>query len=248
MTVTQRTDERVKTERPSPPEPRTWHGLSIPGLLAGAGASVTAAVLGSHLGVGGTLGGAAVSSVVATAAGALYTAGLQRTHEGLRVVVRRRRPTADETLPQGDPGDELSVDPALGLARERVVTGRRGLAAAGWLVAAVATFGLALAVITGIEANTGKTLSGETGTSVGRVAVRSEPTASVAPTPTATPTAPSTPTASATPSPTASATPSVQATPTASASAATPTASVTATATATQSASSAPTTPQSAGN
>lgn len=225
------TDERTGGPRPRAEvdAPRTWLGLTLPGLLAGAGASVTAAVLGSQMGLAGTLVGAALSSVVATAAGALYTAGLQRTHDGLRVVVRRRRPVV-EVLALDDPGDEVAVDPAV----DRAPGGRRVLAWGGWVAAAVATFVLALTAVTGIEATTGRTLSGGSGTTVGSVAAAAEPTP--APSEPAVVSASPTPRASATPSPTASPTSAAPATatpsPTASAASSTPSTSPTAQATA----------------
>lgn len=176
---------KTPTTAPAPAsdEPRTLLGLTVTGILAGAAASVTAALLGSKLGVAGTLAGAAVTSVVASTATAVYSAGLAKTHRGLR-----------------------------------------------WALAVVATFGLALAVITTVESSTGRSFSGERGTTVARAAAPravtpvddadpaepAEPPASRAPaTPEPTPSTPATPApepkpstpAPATPAPSASATP-----------------------------------------
>lgn len=61
--------------------------LSVPQLGAGALAAVTAAVLGSNLGVAGTLGGAAAASVVTSVSSALYQRGLERGREKVKTVV-----------------------------------------------------------------------------------------------------------------------------------------------------------------
>lgn len=200
--------ERLLPEAPAraASTPRTLLGLSVPGLLAGAGASVTAAMLGSQLGVAGTLVGAAVSSLVAAVAGALYAAGLERTHQGLRIIVTRRPRESVDGVPSAD-----AAEATVAVATP-VTSGRRRWAVAGWLVAAAVMFALALVVITGIEAGAGRTLSGQPGTSVGRVTqtapqVAAEPPVVVAPAPaSASPSAPSVPSAptSAEPAPAAS--------------------------------------------
>ena len=233
-----RVSGRAESRDPSDPGPATSRvpfGISPVALVAGALAAVTAALLGSQLGVAGTLVGAAVSSVVATSAGAAYTAGLQRTHDGLRVIARRRRvdsqdvDVAPDALGVHDTADAAPTATAA-LARPARTPIPRGTIGA-WAVAALATFTLALVLITGFELGTGRTLSGESGTSVGRVAVRTEaappasdpevepvavasapPTAaatnpSAAPTPSTEEPSPSvTPSASTTPGPTATST------------------------------------------
>ncbi len=60
--------------------------LSVAQIVGGALAAVTAAALGSRLGVAGTLGGAAVASVVAGVASSVYTTSLRRTQEKVRTV------------------------------------------------------------------------------------------------------------------------------------------------------------------
>ena len=59
--------------------------LSVVQVLAGALASVSAAVVASTFGLAGTLIGAAVTSVVATTAGALYTHSLERARARIRI-------------------------------------------------------------------------------------------------------------------------------------------------------------------
>lgn len=53
--------------------------VSVPQVAGGAMASVTAAYLGSYLGVAGTFWGAGLTSVVITVGGALYQRSLERT-------------------------------------------------------------------------------------------------------------------------------------------------------------------------
>src|SRR3954452_520779 len=58
---------------------RIFSGIDIPKTLAGALAAVCAAVVGSYLGVAGTLIGAAVASVVGTVGTEVY---LRSFHQG----------------------------------------------------------------------------------------------------------------------------------------------------------------------
>ena len=106
--------------------------LSVVQLLAGALAAVSAAVVASTFGLAGTLLGAAVTSVVATVAGALYSHSLERA----RARVRIRRDPATGALAR-----EVLPPPSA----PRPI--RWGLVAG----AAVLVFALALGVITALE-------------------------------------------------------------------------------------------------
>ena len=64
--------------------------LSATALVAGAAAAVTSAVGGSHLGTAGTLGGAAIGSVIGALSSSLYTFGLERTRHALSALTPRR--------------------------------------------------------------------------------------------------------------------------------------------------------------
>lgn len=57
---------------------RIWSGIDIPKTIAGTLAAVSAAVVGSYLGVAGTLIGAAVASVVGSVGTELYARFIQR--------------------------------------------------------------------------------------------------------------------------------------------------------------------------
>ncbi|WP_433801686.1 hypothetical protein [Actinomycetospora sp. CA-084318] len=59
-------------------------GLTLPQIIAGALAAATAAILGSFLGVIGTIGGAAVASVISTVGSALYQKSLERTRDAVK--------------------------------------------------------------------------------------------------------------------------------------------------------------------
>lgn len=79
--------------------------LSLTQIAGGALAAMTAAALGSTLGVGGTIAGAALASVVAGVAGSLYTASLRTGRDKVRTVFRAPNdaasapPTAVEGVP-----------------------------------------------------------------------------------------------------------------------------------------------------
>lgn len=177
--------------RYSAPEPPRLD-LSLSQILGGSLAAATAAALGSQLGVVGTITGAAVVSLVASVAGAVYTASLKRTH--------------------------LRVTSALGTVRsggER----RLGAPARRVLAGAAVVFALAAAGVTLTEVMTGASLNGDPGrTTVSTTLHRSGAGGTVPPpvqrpsppvtreaSPTASPQSSASPTAtpSATPSPTA---------------------------------------------
>lgn len=63
--------------------------ISTPQVAGGALASVTAAFLGGQLGVAGTVGGAALTSVVITVGGALYQRSLESTKEKANVAAAK---------------------------------------------------------------------------------------------------------------------------------------------------------------
>ncbi len=118
--------------------PKTGIDLSLVQVLAGTGAALTAAALGSLFGIAGTLLGTAVGSAVATICTALYTHQLRRTRERLQ----RRRGLRSEwrclpSLPT------LPWQPVL--------------------AAAAVVFGIALTALTVVEAMLGHPLSSPSG-------------------------------------------------------------------------------------
>ena len=185
--------------------------LSLAQVLGGSFAAATASAAGSRLGVVGTITGAAVISVVASVASALYTTSLRHTGRHVSSVLRRGAGPAttrrqSEVRQRGDRRPEV----------RRLVAG------------AAVVFALAALVVTGVELVTGRSLDGGSGTTLART-VRGAtggglgstvtdpggrgvaptpstgPTQSLTPSPTPTPTVTSTATPSASPSPDASA-------------------------------------------
>lgn len=135
-------------------------------LIAAVPASIISAVIGSRLGVQGTVFGAAVGSVVFGVVNQFTTFGLERSHESIKVVVARRGPDGEVELdeadadgaPRPDVPPEPVVAPAVPVRRTRRV--RPALAIAGALATALATFGVTMAVISAGEAATGRSLDG----------------------------------------------------------------------------------------
>ncbi|MGI5126207.1 hypothetical protein ACQEVB_05260 [Pseudonocardia sp. CA-107938] len=179
---------RTQTPPQPPVEPVTpvapAPDLTLSKVLAVAGAGATSAVLGSLFGVAGTVLGAAVGAVLTTVATTLYQRSLDRARSVVTARLRSQGPTSTDDLdtvvmaPPARPGEQPTelIAPAdlPGRSRRRIV---------GYVLATVIGFGLALGLVTGIEALKGSTLlKGESGTSVGRV-LQGGPRASVTPTP-----------------------------------------------------------------
>ena len=72
---------------------RIWSGIDIPKTIAGVLAAVSAAVVGSFLGVAGTLVGAAVASIVGSVGTEIYQRWINRGSKKIAATLRRpRRP------------------------------------------------------------------------------------------------------------------------------------------------------------
>lgn len=254
MTDTKIADKADKTDindSPAEDKAKLFNPIQLAG---GALAAVTSAAVGSNLGVAGTLGGAAVASVVAGIAGALYTRGLENTRDGVKKIVLREPDGSTEVITVPDEGDshESSLQTTAVLAEidEPDAAATRGASApsratttgtkkkskwtrplaiaGGTLVTAATTFVIAMGLITGWEASTGQTLDGQSGTTIGQKANRTSPTPSASATPTAsTPTASETATQEPTATPTTSEEPTATPTATATEPSETPTASET---------------------
>src|SRR6478735_6181158 len=94
--------------------------LSLTQVVGGALAAMTAAALGSTLGVAGTIAGAAFASVIAGVAGSLYTASIRTGRDKVRTVFRSQSPDAASAPPtpiyqattlSGQAADETLVAP-----------------------------------------------------------------------------------------------------------------------------------------
>jgi hypothetical protein len=181
--------------------------FSWPQLAGGALAAVTAAAIGSRLGVAGTLIGAAVASIIGGVGATLYSAGIDRTHRKVTEAISRgfeRVRSSDEydpeavhtlaaaeaspVLPGLDPEPEADAGERTRVDLEPVgrnEDGRRRL----WKVmglSVAAMFLAALVAITIVELGLGRTLGGGDGTTVSQV-VRQEPKSTPTPTPTPSP-------------------------------------------------------------
>ena len=170
--------------------------LSVNKLLAGAGAAVTSAVIGSFFGVAGTVAGAAIGSLASTIATSLYERSLNSTRDRIRARLN------------ASGGVDVEERPAPPAPRPW----------ARWAGVTAMVFLLGMLVVTGLEFVKGSSIAGTPGTSVGGVL---EPSSSAADTPSVAPTttakARSTKeraTPSATPSPSATVSPTRSATPT----------------------------------
>lgn len=198
--------------------------FSLPQIVGGALAAATAAIIGSQLGVAGTILGAMVASIVGGIAGTLYSAGIDRTHRKVSEAITRGYDQV-RAHPDYDPDGASPALPGLGdtqpldavaadarVDREPVTPDeanerrRKIWKVMGLSVAAM--FVLALVAITIVELGLGRALDGKQGTTVSQV-VRADPTPSPTSTPSRTPSASATPT----PTPTASVTPQPTITP-----------------------------------
>lgn len=141
-------------------EPERKNTIRPAQVVAAGLAALTAAFLGSTLGVYGTVIGAGVVSVLTTVGSEFYLRSLERTAQAARrsreaAVVRNPR------SPLAGPTDEPTPDQPEHASRPRwpLIAG-----------ASVAAFALGMAVITGIEGLTGNTISGGEGSTLSKVA------------------------------------------------------------------------------
>jgi len=166
--------------------------LSLTQVAGGALAAMTAAALGSTLGVAGTIAGAALASVVAGVAGSLYTASLRTGREKVRTVFRGQ--STDAGSAPAAPVDPATTFPASTFAAsansarslaetqvipawdplplEKPARNKRAGARFPWkraVAISLSVFALAAVLITGYERVSGQPLSGGTGTTVSRV-------------------------------------------------------------------------------
>jgi hypothetical protein len=141
-------------------KPKPFLGLSGTQTMGSALAAVTSAVVGSFLGVAGTLIGAALGSIVATIAGALYA----RTLDSAAVVAKRKLERPRRNLGQQgrteEPLEDTPLSVATAVAAEKEQT--RKLTPKAWIrIASVsaAAFAVAIIGITAFEFGTSKPIS-----------------------------------------------------------------------------------------
>lgn len=153
-------------------EKQDTDSVRISQVLAGALAAITAAVLGSTMGVAGTVIGAGLASVVSTVGGALYLRSIQRTRQGVRTVrakvVGRNGTTSVLVADLEDKPEPQEEEPDEGNEQTQPPSGRR-LRWPVLVAGSVLAFALGMLVITGVEWIKGEPLSGGSGTTIGDV-------------------------------------------------------------------------------
>ena len=215
----------------TPEEKKKVFELSFAQITGGALAAMTAAALGSTLGVAGTVAGAALASVVAGVAGSLYTASLKTGHATVRRVFRGSTDAATAPPAPLDPATTIVADRPISsesaLQQTQVIPvwdplplekagskkhGSKQGAGAGrsdfpWkraVAVSLSVFALAAVLITGYERVTGQPLSGGTGTTVSQVGDNSPGSGDTETKPSPSASASSTPSETSTPSESAS--------------------------------------------
>jgi hypothetical protein len=143
-------------------------------IFAGALAAVTAAVIGSTMGVAGTVLGAGLASVISTIGGTVYLRSIKRTTEGVRtvhakVVGKSGGSTVLVTSedPDAEPGGEVEADTSDQPTPEEPEDRPPATSRRRWAVLAASTlaaFALGMVVVTGVEWLRGESLSGNEGT------------------------------------------------------------------------------------
>lgn len=158
------------------PEPaKKGLDLSPTQVIAGGGAAAVASVVGGNLGLGGTVIGAFILSVITAVAVPLFRTSLERSHEQLKRVVPRRGAAATGAVPQEPTGTASiratsskvsavplpleQVDTPLVSKPHRSLPGRARMA-----LGAAAIFVIGLGSVVGVQAATGKSLSNGTAT------------------------------------------------------------------------------------
>ncbi len=135
--------------------------LSLTQILGSTAAAVTAAFLGSRLGVAGTLIGAGMASLISVVGGAIYTNSLKATRRRVAKVLVAVR-SQDEQSRTGSPAaiGRVPARPAATTRPRAARTRRPGLRVVlvGGLVSA-AVFAGALVVVTGYETVSGSAIS-----------------------------------------------------------------------------------------
>jgi len=178
--------------RPSLPGELTW-----PKLLGTSIAAVVAAWLAGYLGLGNTLTGVAIGSIIATFGSAFFTTTIAKTHEVIpTVLVRTDRGTVIETRADHDvtvedpsgttilPAQPDQPDPMSSTPGSEVASRWSQIHWKSVVIAALLTMAVTLGAISIYESAVGRTWgSNEPGTSIGNT-VRGGPAPTVAPTPT----------------------------------------------------------------
>lgn len=149
-------------------EPDTKFVFKGAPLLASVPAALASALVGSRLGVQGTLIGAAITAVVFGVVSQFATFGFQRTHAGLKVAVGRRSPDEGSDADPTSPEQQVPADASpTNKGRRRVHV---GIALAGMAATALATFVVSMTFLTAVETAAGRSVDGGYTSTVGGAA------------------------------------------------------------------------------
>jgi len=170
---------------------RIWSGIDIPKTIAGTLAAISAAVVGSFLGVAGTLIGAAVASIIGSVGTEIYDRSLRKGRKKLETLAPAfvKAPAAIGTPAVAAATEEDSPSHTVPEGARRQIRWGHVAAIAG------ALFVLAIGSLTAFELLTGKSVASTVGNSTGAKTTLGgvldgggNPTPTPTPAPSATPT------------------------------------------------------------
>lgn len=171
-----KTDDHSEETPENAPQPKKGLDLSPTQVIAGGGAAAVASVIGGQLGLGGTVIGAFILSVISAVAVPLFRASLETSHQQIKRVVPRRGLDATTTSPptvthtasiSGAASSRVSASPLpLQQAGEATIkqpgksfTARKLRMAVG---GTAAIFAVGVGSVIGVQAATGTSLSNGT--------------------------------------------------------------------------------------
>ena len=134
---------------------RMWSGIDIPKTVAGVLAAISAAVIGSFLGVAGTLAGAAVASVIGSVGTEIYHRSITKGRQKLQGTFTAA-PAAVGTPPVAAAAATTVALPAMNASPPRKIRWGRVAAVAG------ALFVLAMGTLTVAEVFSGRSIADAT--------------------------------------------------------------------------------------
>jgi hypothetical protein len=150
---------------------RFWSGIDITKTLAGALAAVCAAVVGSFLGVAGTLVGAAVASIIGSLGTEIYQRSIDRGTKKLqtlaptfiKVPAAVGTPAVEAATEEESPSHTVPVESSPGEATSAAAGPARQLRWSRIAMAAGVLFVLAIGSLTAVELLAGKSVASMVG-------------------------------------------------------------------------------------
>ncbi|MFI5893444.1 hypothetical protein ACIA5D_25405 [Actinoplanes sp. NPDC051513] len=133
---------------------RVWSGIDIPKTIAGLLAALSAAVIGSYLGVAGTLAGAAVASLIGSVGTEVYQRSIHKGAKKLQGTFTAA-PAAVGTPPVAAADTTVAL-PAMNASRPGTIRWKRVAIVAG------ALFVLAMGTLTAAELISGRSIADAT--------------------------------------------------------------------------------------